>query len=1024
MPENIIVGPINKGLRNDRTAFVIDNDSFPTLINAYQWRGRVKRKRGTSFLTRLTIAFLTNSIGMTGASPWTFNLFSLAGINKTVEANPGFVPNAEIQCGSVIITIQAGPNIVFTDQGDGTLTSPTPGNSGIINYVTGVITLIHTAGPGIAVIASFRYYPNLPVMGLEELNLTATQFPGTLAFDTKYAYNILTAEPYLSYNVNFYKNPPAVPPYDYLGYIPKTVWTSFVWNGQDYQQFWTINYQGALWATNGINIPFTGANIGMQFKAITGMVITLATAPNGPSIVTLTIPGNGLVVGDFLFINEVIYTAPNLTNSINFQTGYVIATSGGGLGADQISVEFPNAYLTGTYSSGGIAQYLTNNADPTLDGIRWYDGDPTSGNPLNPIPSSSKGWVNFAPPLSREAFGIQDAPAAQYYLAGARMIAAFKDRLLFLGPVIQTSAPGSQIYLQDTIVYSQNGTPYYTASFTGDPSLPTTVFTAILTPVNQTATVNAYWEDQTGFGGFVSAATEQPLISSNPNEDVLICGFENQQTRLLYTGNDIIPFTFYLINSELGTSSTFSAINTDTGVISRGSRGYVITGQTQTQRIDLPIPDEVFEIRLTGNGTERICSQRDYINEWIYFTYPANTEAQSEYKFPTQTLQYNYRDDSWAIFRESYTTYGLFKRRTGFIWSTVGTIYPNWSSWNDPWNSGTSTLLQPEVIAGNQQGFVLARDNGTNEGNSLYIKDITGSIVTSPDHSLIDGDYIIISDAHGTVSQYVNGKIFSVSAIDEDTFALNPNIVGETYIGCGVIKRMYVPFIQTRQFPAAWDIARKTRLGPQQYLFTTTENGQIQLLIFLSQNADSPYNDGSIVPNNSNLLNSALVYSTLLYTCPESTNLGLTPANVNLNSITGIQQQQIWHRMNTSLLGDTIQVGFTMSDEQMRSLDQSSTSFSITGASQTYPLVLTTNAGYSADQLILIKNVMGMTQLNGNYYNVISSTATTVTIDVDATGFSLYTSGGTVTGVSPVKQFSEIELHSFILQISPSQVLA
>jgi hypothetical protein len=34
--------------------------------------------------------------------------------------------------------------------------------------------------------------------------------------------------------------------------------------------------------------------------------------------------------------------------------------------------------------------------------------------------------------------------------------------------------------------------------------------------------------------------------------------------------------------------------------------------------------------------------------------------------------------------------------------------------------------------------------------------------------------------------------------------------------------------------------------------------------------------------------------------------------------VTGIQQSQIWHRMNTSLLGDTVQVGITLNDAQMR----------------------------------------------------------------------------------------------------------
>ena len=100
-------------------------------------------------------------------------------------------------------------------------------------------------------------------------------------------------------------------------------------------------------------------------------------------------------------------------------------------------------------------------------------------------------------------------------------------------------------------------------------------------------------------------------------------------------------------------------------------------------------------------------------------------------------------------------------------------------------------------------------------------------------------------------------------------------------------------------------------------MLSTTDEGQITLLIFLSQDGDNPYNNGPIVPA-SNSVNDALIYSTVLYTCPESTNLGLTPANINLQMVTGSAQQQIWHRINTSLIGDTIQLGFTLSDQQMR----------------------------------------------------------------------------------------------------------
>jgi hypothetical protein len=131
---------------------------------------------------------------------------------------------------------------------------------------------------------------------------------------------------------------------------------------------------------------------------------------------------------------------------------------------------------------------------------------------------------------------------------------------------------------------------------------------------------------------------------------------------------------------------------------------------------------------------------------------------------------------------------------------------------------------------------------------------------------------------------------------------------------------MYIPLIQTKQFPVSWAMGRKTRLGPQQYLLTTTDDSQITLQIYLSQNATDPYNAGPIVPSVGSV-NNSLVYSAVLYTCPESSNLGLTPANINLQMVTAAQQEQTWHRMNTSLLGDTIQIGFTLSNDQMFFVD-------------------------------------------------------------------------------------------------------
>lgn len=994
MGQKLVIGPLNRGLRNDVTPFNIDNESFPTLINAYQWRGRVKRKRGTTLLGRLQ-----RYIGTTDGSG-----------NLVITILP--IP---IATGIVSFTIGSDN---FVDPG----TTPNPGTqtlitnssgSGTLNRVTGVLTIT-----GSNPLTDVIYYPRLPVMGLEEFIFPTNAFPGTIAFDTVYAYNISNSYPYDITDVSFYKNP-AADPTNLPGYVPKSTWTPLSWNGQDYQQFWTVNYAGALWATNGVETPFDITNIGMQYYGPTTTPALTAAVQVSPTTIDFTVAGNSLVVGDFVYANEFVGGS-----GLNFQTGYV-TTAG-----NTFRVTFPFATIAAGAYTPGILQLLTSRSDATKDCIRFYDGNPTNADVPTTF-SEGHGWVNYMPPLSQANYSISGTPLDRYYLVGARMIVPFKDRLLFIGPVIQSST-GNPIYLQDTVIYSQNGTPYYTASFTNSPSAvidtPTSasiIFHEILIPVNQTATAPAMFEDQTGFGGFVSAGVSERLNTCSTSRDALIMGFDNLQTRFVYTGSDIVPFEFYIINSEMGSSSTFSTINVDKGVMTKGNRGFLITSQTECNRMDIEIPDEVFEFNLSQNGIERVCAQRDFINEWVYFTYPGDQET---YKFPNQTLLYNYRDSSWALFYEAYTTYGQFKRQSGFIWSNVGNSYPTWEDWNDPWSAGTSNLFQPEIIAGNQQGFVIFRDDGTDEAKSLFIQNIVTSVVTSPDHVLNDGDFIVITDVLGTIGNLVNGKIFQVQNATQNTFTLDPLISSGTYLGGGLIQRLSVPYIQTKQFPLAWDMARKTRIGVQQYLLTTTEIGQIALLIFLSQNGDDPYNDGPIVPD-LNSQNDSLIYSTRLFTCPESTNIGLTPANTNLQMPTAQQQEQIWHRINTSLLGDTIQLGFTISDDQMKTYSNIGTPLTMTGASQATQAVLQVVNSLSSGDLIKITGVVGMIQLNFieskyNYYYVVSATPTSVTIAVDSTGFNAYVSGGSVQRVALLLQTAEVELHGIIMDVSPSMNLA
>jgi hypothetical protein len=68
----------------------------------------------------------------------------------------------------------------------------------------------------------------------------------------------------------------------------------------------------------------------------------------------------------------------------------------------------------------------------------------------------------------------------------------------------------------------------------------------------------------------------------------------------------------------------------------------------------------------------------------------------------------------------------------------------------------------------------------------------------------------------------------------------------------------------------------------------------------------------------------------------------------------------------------------------------------ITNITKASKAVLTVNNPVSGGS-VLIQNVGGMTQLNGNVYVVFAQNTTTITLLVDSTSFTTYTSGGTAT---------------------------
>ena len=413
----------------------------------------------------------------------------------------------------------------------------------------------------------------------------------------------------------------------------------------------------------------------------------------------------------------------------------------------------------------------------------------------------------------------------------------------------------------------------------------------------------------------------------------------------------------------------------------------------------MEIPDTVFQIQALNNGVQRVNAARDFYREWIYFTYPLND---SSWKFPTQTLLYNYRDVTWAILYENFTTQGNYRKQMHYTWATLP--FSTWTQWREPWNSGSTSALFPSIVGGTPEGYVLIKGEGTGEGVSGTIQSITNNgsgatrivsvnhCVESEDPGLDPGDYLLFQGALGTITatitnitqavqavitatntftagQYIfisqvagmtqingmyvqvvsstgssmvvnintttytaysSGGLATISPLgmqigqviatpNANTFDIDIPYVNQGYIGRGQFSRLSQPLMLTKQFPFYWEQGRQARLCTSKFLMDTTANSQVTVNIYLSQDQDTVFNSPTVnvPPNNS------LIYSQIMYTCPESYNIGLTPANTNLQMLSSsppADPYQIWHRFNTSLIGTSFQLGITLSDAQMRNL--------------------------------------------------------------------------------------------------------
>jgi hypothetical protein len=313
------------------------------------------------------------------------------------------------------------------------------------------------------------------------------------------------------------------------------------------------------------------------------------------------------------------------------------------------------------------------------------------------------------------------------YLRGSLLILPYRDRLVALN-TLEGPAPGvgGAVRYPNRARWSQNGTPLISVD------------------------ANAWREDIIGKGGFIDAATSEAIVSAAFNKDTLIVFFERSTWRLRYTGNEILPFVWEQINSEYGAESTFSAVIFDKGVLSVADKRIVAADSINVTPIDDKIPDEVYNFHNDNEGPKRVHGIRDFFRKLVYWTFPNDDPNEI---FPDKVLVFNYDNDSWAIYNDSFTTFGRWQKRTDYTWATLP--YSSWAEWTVQWGDARAQSFFPNIIAGNQKGFVLILDNTSSNQESLdlvntipipTISNTAPAVFGLPDHNLKINQFVKFVD--------------------------------------------------------------------------------------------------------------------------------------------------------------------------------------------------------------------------------------------------------------------------------------
>ena len=909
------------GLVQSREEFILPDDAYPTLQNAYVWRERIRRKKGYQLLGRLQRTFDDIYVGSSGTSPWTFNLLVVSGyVANTNTANPGQITTTY-------------PHGLVT--GDQVTVSQIQGATGY-NNATYTITVVDAVNFTVGVNAGgFGAYAE---GGFWISNRS-------LANATTSAETNATLDPG---SVTVYVNPSPLSG-NILTYNNTTNCEVFTTAPHGLSTGDKINISGV------VVVPGTGLNLINGGPYIISVVSTTSFTINRNSVSWATYASGGIwsePVGTLNFQDNgdgtftVTPTTMGVSGSVNYITGDVILT---GVSTSQpIYVDygyFPSLPVMGLrtredqnatyfqtiafdqkyayeYNGSNWQEFIpgttwnANNSDVTGTNFFWttnywigdanakifwatnYSFNGTTGDPIRY--TNGTAWADFAPPL--------DQTMSPQLLNGCLAMVPFRGRMVAFNTIEGTDLASSKFYT-NRIRWAAIGTPFYQTDG---------VIVTDSTNVNSTAWISSI----RGQGGFLDIPTSEDIVSVGFVRDNLVIYCQRSTWQLRYTGRSISPFQIEKVNSENGAESTFCSIQFDTSLIAIGDKGILECDSYKSELIDVKIPDFVFQFSNVNQGPQRIQGVRDFINRLAYWTIPTDSP---DGIFPSQRLVYNYENDSWALFNDSLTALGTIQTSESRTWLNTDLT---WLECNFAWISGSAE--DPAIIGGNQQGYVEYLDAATVNDVSLAItaiapQAITSVEITSPNHNMQTGFVINITGIpDNTPYSDLNGGVYGIVLGDsggndpQDVFRLNtyneekdsfstPVILTDegVYVGAGQISIRENFSIISKKFNFL-DEGQNIQMGYVDILMDSTEAsnpGAISMNVYVDYQEDQATNT---YPQN---VAKDDFFNTIIPTTAAQT----------LNNIGGTK---FWQRVICPTRGNFLTIEYKLSNAQMAGQEQ------------------------------------------------------------------------------------------------------